>query len=674
MISLLTCLGARHDLRLVLLALVICVVGAFATMRLFERALHGDRLSRLAWTFVASAVAAGAAWSTHFVAMLAYLVDAPVHYDPVLTIASLIIAFVAIHCGLLVAGASRHPALPSLGGAVMGLGIAAMHYVGMLAWQVEGTVFWHPALVSASVSLATALTAATFSVARGDLGPRLARWSPAFLVAGIVSLHFTGMAALQVTIAASVPRRFDHEALALAFATALVGLLVIATGSFAWLIDQRARRDSAAQIRAANLRDDLTRLPNREGLADDLARRLAASPPDEKHLMIMVKLDQFADFVDRHGTTVADRVLREAAARLVSARKPGVLLARTGRFGFGIVGPDVPPGELRVRLEQLIAVLSSPLTFDTAEYRLHPRIGVACYPDDADTVPNLIARAELALERALADPLNPLCFYDEWQDAATRRRHALALDLAGALARDEFEMHYQPQVLIETGRIIGQEALIRWRHPEFGMVSPAEFIPLAERTGAILAIGDWALRTACKAALHWPDDWSVAVNVSPLQLRQPDLPERVHAALIACGLSPRRLEIELTESLLLDDRTRALHVLRRIRALGVRLALDDFGVGYSSLDVLRRFPFDKIKLDKTFVDDVETSPQSRAILHAMLALGRTLDIPVLVEGVETERQLAILRAEGCRKVQGYLTGRPVPEDQVFPSFHRAAVA
>ncbi|MDE2405576.1 MAG: EAL domain-containing protein [Sphingomonadales bacterium] len=665
MLTVLTCLRAENDPRLLVLAVLICGVGVFATMRLFERSLHGDRTARLAWTFVASVVVAGAVWSTHFVAMLAYLAGAPVHYEPVLTMASLITAFVGAHVGLLVAGSRRHAALPALGGIIVGLGFAAMHYIGMIAWQVEGRVLWHPALVVASIGLAAALAATTFSVARGDLGARLARWSPVPLAGTILSLHFTGMAALQVTVAASVPRGADHDALALALAIALVGLMVVATGSFAWLIDQRARIVAAAQLRAAHLRDELTGLPNRAGLMQELERSLAGCAPGEKRALVVVKLDRFVQFVERHGATLADRVIAESAARLEAARKPHVVLGRTGRFTFGIVGSHYPPAELRLLLEQLISTLGSPLMIEATQYLVQPRVGVACYPDDADNAVDLVACAELALERALADPLRPLCLYDEWQDAATRRRHALAGDLATALERGEFEMHYQPQVLIESGAVIGQEALIRWRHPEFGMVSPAEFIPLAEHTGMIVAIGDWALRTACAAARQWPDDWRVAVNVSPLQLRQPDLPERVHAALIATGLPPRRLEIELTESLLLDDRTRALHVLRRIRALGVRLALDDFGVGYSSLDVLRQFPFDKVKLDKSFVDDIEGNPQARAILHAMLALGRTLDIPVLVEGVETDRQLAILRAEGCRKVQGYLTGRPVPEGEVL---------
>jgi EAL domain-containing protein (putative c-di-GMP-specific phosphodiesterase class I) len=246
----------------------------------------------------------------------------------------------------------------------------------------------------------------------------------------------------------------------------------------------------------------------------------------------------------------------------------------------------------------------------------------------------------------------------------TTRRQALADDLRGALHRGELELYYQPQVRIDDREVIGHEALLRWKHPVLGMVSPAEFIPIAEQTGLIVEIGDWTLQTACLTAATWPPDWRVAVNLSPLQLRQSNLADRVAHALAQSGLAPERLELELTESLLLDDRARAQTVLGSIRALKVRLALDDFGVGYSSMDVLRHFPFDKIKLDKTFVDDIEANPQSLAILRAMLAMGRSLSIAVLAEGVETERQLSILQAEGCVKVQGYLTGRPVSADKI----------
>jgi EAL domain-containing protein (putative c-di-GMP-specific phosphodiesterase class I) len=349
---------------------------------------------------------------------------------------------------------------------------------------------------------------------------------------------------------------------------------------------------------------------------------------------------------------------------LLKARKADVVIARTGGGELVAFGPVAHSDELAPRARRILAELSRRVQIDDLDISVDPRIGGAMFPRDAKKADDLIRCAKLALTRAAADPLEPIALFELSTEAATTRRQALADDVRGALQRGEFEVYYQPQVRAGDRGIIGHEALLRWRHPALGMVSPAEFIPVAEQTGIIVEIGEWVLKTACQTAAAWPSEWRVAVNLSPMQLRQSNLVERVQEALSNSGLSPNRLELELTESLLLDDRTRAQSVFLRIRAIGVRLALDDFGVGYSSMDVLRHFPFDKIKLDKSFIDDVEANPRSLAILRAMLTMGRSLSIPVLAEGVETERQLAILQSEGCAKIQGYLTGRPVPADRI----------
>jgi len=230
----------------------------------------------------------------------------------------------------------------------------------------------------------------------------------------------------------------------------------------------------------------------------------------------------------------------------------------------------------------------------------------------------------------------------------------------------QFELHFQVQVSVTDVTICGYEVLLRWNHPERGLVPPMEFIPIAEESGAIIEIGEWVLREACRRAASWKKPHKIAVNLSAVQLRQSELPQLVHQVLIETGLAPARLELEITESSIIADKTRALHILRQIKALGVTIALDDFGTGYSSLDTLRSFPFDKIKLDRLFMNEVETNPQSKAIVRAVLALGKSLDVPILAEGVETEDQLEILRREGCDEAQGYLLGRPQPHDKIFP--------
>jgi len=250
------------------------------------------------------------------------------------------------------------------------------------------------------------------------------------------------------------------------------------------------------------------------------------------------------------------------------------------------------------------------------------------------------------------------CFYDAELDEAIRDRRELANDLRQAIEEDRLEVHYQVQASVSTGAVTGYEALVRWNHPQRGAIQPSFFIPMAEENGLILQLGEWVMRRACTDAVGWDHQAKVAVNVSAVQLAHPDLPRLFHQIMLETGLPPRRLEIELTETAIMTDRPRALHVLRQIKALGVGVALDDFGTGYSSLETLRAFPFDKIKLDQVFASELETSPQATAIIRAVLALGKSLSIPVLAEGIETARQLAVLVEEGCDEAQGFLLGRP----------------
>jgi EAL domain-containing protein (putative c-di-GMP-specific phosphodiesterase class I) len=250
-------------------------------------------------------------------------------------------------------------------------------------------------------------------------------------------------------------------------------------------------------------------------------------------------------------------------------------------------------------------------------------------------------------------------FFEPDMDKRLRERRALQHDLRFALSRHEIALHYQPQASID-GKIIGFEALVRWDHPTRGMVSPGEFIPLAEESGAIIALGEWILREACREAASWPTSLRIAVNLSPAQFRHGDLPALVHSVLFDTGLAANRLEIEITEGVLISDFSRAISILRRLKTLGVRIAMDDFGTGYASLSYLQAFPFDKIKIDRGFIANLDRNPQSAAIIRAVIGLGHGLNLPVVAEGVETKEQLAFLRREACNEVQGYLFGRPAP--------------
>ena len=291
-------------------------------------------------------------------------------------------------------------------------------------------------------------------------------------------------------------------------------------------------------------------------------------------------------------------------------------------------------------------------------------IGIALYPEDARDRDQLINNADLAMYRAKATIGQSVAFYEARMDEQVRQRRALAKSLWEAIDEGQFHLHYQVQKSVSSGRITGYEVLLRWTHPQHGRISPADFIPIAESCGAIVPLGDWVLRTACAEAAGWWHPYKIAVNLSPVQLGHGDFVGRLAAILEETGLAPERLELEITESTIIADKERALQLLRDIKALGVTVAIDDFGTGYSSLETLRSFPFDKIKLDRSFMTEVENSPQAKAIIRAILALGRSLEVPVLAEGVETGEQLRLLNREGCDEAQGFLLGRPQAREDI----------
>ena len=286
-------------------------------------------------------------------------------------------------------------------------------------------------------------------------------------------------------------------------------------------------------------------------------------------------------------------------------------------------------------------------------------IGVAVYPADSTDASVLLANADAALYRTKSDERGSIRFFEPEMDRRLRERRALQRDLRSATASAQLVLFYQPQASIE-GAITGFEALVRWNHPTRGTVSPGEFIPLAEQSGEIVALGAWILREACREAASWAKPLRIAINISPVQFRHGDLPAFVQEVLLETGLAANRLEIEITEGVLIGDFSRAIAILRRLKALGVRIAMDDFGTGYSSLSYLQAFPFDKIKIDQAFVANLERNPQSAAIIRAVIGLGRGLNVPVIAEGVETKEQLAFLKDEKCNEIQGYLIGRPAP--------------
>ncbi|GLQ11590.1 bifunctional diguanylate cyclase/phosphodiesterase [Devosia yakushimensis] len=669
MMTVLNCVLYEHNIWLVLVAALVCLAGSSATIRLFSRAANTTGLQRAGWHFLTAVAAGSSIWCTHFIAMLAYDPGAPVGFDPVMTIVSLLIAMVGVQLGFVLAASGLTRLAPALGGAVVGLAIVAMHYTGMMAYRVQGIISWEMNYLVASILLSVVLSALAMHLAMRRVAGSDKYWATGALVLAIVCLHFTGMTAFRVS-PMLIEGSFSNPAAlqALALAVAGVALVILGAGVASYLIDDSMRAESYEKLRQMAMSDSLTGLPNRASFNDHLDHELDwVADTGGKVALIGIDLDRFKEINDLRGHAIGDEVLQVLARRMTKLLGEGEFIARLGGDEFAAVSRMRGRGELADFLSRLEASLFKPIRLDDFEVIPGASLGVAIYPDDAASKEALVNNADLAMYRAKADIARAVCFYERSMDEIVRARRNLASELREALEANQLDIHYQVQTSISTGEIRGYEALLRWEHPQRGFIAPAEFIPLAEENGLILQMGEWILRTACARAASWEPPYKVAVNLSPVQFVHTDLPKLVADVLAETGLAPERLELELTESTIFADRERSLYMLGQIKALGVNIALDDFGTGYSSLDTLRAFPFDKIKLDRSFMSEVESSPQAKAIIRAVLALGKSLDIPVLAEGIETHGQLALLTSEGCDEAQGYLLGRPAPLQQIITS-------
>ena len=657
-----TCLFTEHNLWLVLLAAAMCAMGSGVTMHLFRRGLRTGGAEKAGWLFLTAVCAGSSIWATHFIAMLGYQPGVPVTFDATLTLVSMILAIAGAGAGLAMAGLTFTRHAPVIGGALFGLAIAAMHFTGMFAYRVDGLVEWDQAYVTASLVLATSLAALAFwAVGRWDQGAKVFI-APSILVLAIVALHFTGMAAFVVTPIAGVEVGADSAAFrAMALSVAVAGMVIVGTGLASYLIDHRTREESDEQLRHMALHDPLTGLPNRTSFNTYLDARLA-SDTAEGLAVIGIDLNRFKEINDVWGHEAGDAVLCALAERLKAFVGQRHFAARLGGDEFCVILNTESRMGLQERVDAIETLFNQPVQYGEYENATGASLGIAVYPHDGADRDTLIRNADLAMYKAKIDPLLDVCFYDTGLGDEVRERRALAHDLRQAIANDQLAVHYQVQTSIKTGEIRGYEALLRWTHPKLGPIGPDVFIPLAEANGLFLPLGEWVLRKACQDAMTWPEPHKVAVNLSAVQLTHSGLARQIQHVLLETGLPVKRLEIELTETALIKDKVQSLHIMRQIKALGVSVALDDFGTGYSSLDILRSFPFDKIKLDKSFTDELESDHRSLAVIRAILALAKSLGIPVLAEGIETVEQLSLLRDESCDEGQGYYLGRPAPMD------------
>jgi diguanylate cyclase (GGDEF)-like protein len=436
-----------------------------------------------------------------------------------------------------------------------------------------------------------------------------------------------------------------------------------------WVVtyeDITERRRAEAQITHMARHDGLTGLPNRAQFRERIDTAIAAGRP---FAVFSIDLDDFRAVNESFGHPAGDEALREAAARLLATVPEGSTVARLGGDEFAVIQCGIAGADDAAALAaRLSAALAAPWRVATGDLALGASIGIALGPIDSvadnEGADTLVTQADLARELGRREGRGAVRFFEPGMDARQQKRRLLEADLRQALGNGEFTLHYQPLVEIASGRVTGFEALLRWRHPRRGLVSPADFIPLAEQLDLIASIGAWVLGQACRDAMSFTGEQGVAVNVSPLQFRRPGLVEAAAEALASSGLPPERLELEVTESVLLDDSEATRETLHRLRGLGLRIAMDDFGTGYSSLSTLRSFPFDKIKIDQSFVRDLASSAEARSIVSAIAGLGRALGMRTTAEGVETEGQLAALEAEGCTEAQGYLFSKPRPAEEL----------
>lgn len=442
--------------------------------------------------------------------------------------------------------------------------------------------------------------------------------------------------------------------------------------------DITERKQTQAQLYHLAHHDLLTGLPNRLFFIDRLRQaRAQARRLGQQVAVLFLDLDRFKIVNDTLGHTVGDEMLQEMGRRLVAGVRESDTVARLGGDEFTIILGNLTSVEAAEKIAgKLLKSLALPLVIDGRELFSTASIGISCYPRDGDDPVTLIKKADIAMYQAKARGRNNFQFYDPAMDLDAERRLAMENGMRRALEREEFILHYQPKIDIASGRVTAMEALLRWQHPELGLLPPADFIPLAEETGLILALGEWVLRTACAQNRAWQEAGlprvRMAVNLSGCQLQQKDMAQIVTRVLASTGLHPRYLELEITETVIMQNPDLAATVLGELRSLGVHLAIDDFGTGYSSLSHLRRFSVNTLKIDQIFVRDVETSTTDAAITTAIIAMGNKLSLQIVAEGVETEGQLAFLREQRCHEMQGYLFSRPLPAGGAVEFLRRMA--
>lgn len=689
-------LTSSYDPLLVAFSIIVAILASYTALDMAGRITSTSGHYAKAW-LAGGAFAMGlGVWSMHFVGMLAFSLPISLGYDLLLTFCSLLLAIGASAFALWsVCRLHLSPARLAWGSLPMGGGICAMHYVGMAAMKMQPGIVYDWGLVLLSALIAVIASASALWIAfqlKNHTKNILLRRAAAAVVMGsaIVGMHYTGMAAAGFADDSFCGAANQGISIGwLAVLVIVVTLFVIGIALIISVLDmkmeQRTRKLSTSldlansELLQLALYDPLTKLSNRTVLNDKIDQAItSAVRQGEQFAVLFLDLDGFKAINDVYGHHLGDQLLILVASRIRHAVREGDTIARVGGDEFVIMARINAASDAARISSKLVATIQAPYRISQHELTITASVGIALYPDDAQDRHELLVHADAAMYHAKEHGRNGFYFFEASMNANAQQHLLVLQELRLAIDRNELELHYQPKFAAPTGPIIGTEALLRWRHPVRGLIPPMEFLPLAEKTGVIIPIGNWVLDEACRQLRSWHDSgfntWSIAVNLSAVQFSHPGLLPSIERALLTHNVEPRYLTLEVTESTAMKDIVSSLKILDRISAMGVCISIDDFGTGHSSLMYLKKLPAKELKIDKGFLHNLSDSREDTAIIAKIVELGQLLGMKVVAEGVETVEQQRLLTSLGCDTLQGFLLGHPVTAEQVVSQARRCVTS
>ncbi|HEY1034672.1 MAG TPA: EAL domain-containing protein [Pseudoxanthomonas sp.] len=679
---------------LVLFSLLVAILASYTALDMASRVTTTQSTSAARWWLAGGAMPMGLGiWSMHFVGMLAFDLPIPLGYDLAITLYSMLAAVgVSAFALWLVSRPDLPMRLLCLGAVLMGAGIAVMHYMGMAALRMQPGIDYDPLWFSLSIVIAVAASGAAlwiaFHLRRGHRRHWMRLAAAVVMGFAIVGMHYTGMAAARFPADSwcgaardgGVPTQW-LAVLVVVATVAIMGIALIVS-----VLDRQMHlrtRHLAISLARANeelvqaaLHDPLTKLPNRVLLQDRIEQAIEKAKRKQESLVVMfLDLDGFKSINDAYGHQAGDLLLAAVATRVRGLLRSQDTLSRLGGDEFVLVAPSTDPDDAAVVAQRILDAVALPIRAQGIDVQVTASIGIAMYPSDGVTERDLMAHADAAMYHTKDNGRNGYTFFAPSMNISAHQQLKLLNDLRRAVERNELVLHYQPKFAAPDYRMAGVEALLRWQHPDMGLLPPGTFIAAAERSGLILSLGEWVLDEACRQLRAWDDDGhdvpTIAVNLSPLQFSSPSLVETVRDTLARHALDPTRLTLEITETTAMRDADASVDILDELTHMGVRISIDDFGTGYSSLLYLKRLPATELKIDRAFVRELESNADDAAIVASIVALGRTLNLKVVAEGVETPGQQQQLRQLGCDFYQGYLLGEPVAADRLMHTRHAA---